>query len=146
MSIITGLIGPSEGVFRWSDLGVWMSIAWSAMLVSLVYGTIFCSFGILWKNGVILAIIFAAWELGMAFVAILTGGDSSVRYMSVIGWGMIVVDAGVAISLAKHLATDRSRIVGVEDMVTKIGEEKSLTNLYLAQSHLLLSLEPLILA
>ncbi|MDC3047892.1 ABC transporter permease [Euryarchaeota archaeon] len=98
MSIITGLIGPSEGVFRWSDLGVWMSIAWSAMLVSLVYGTIFCSFGILWKNGVILAIIFAAWELGMAFVAILTGGDSSVRYMSVIGWGMIVVDAGVAIS------------------------------------------------
>ena len=98
MSIITGLIGPSEGVFRWSDLGVWMSIAWSAMLVSLVYGTIFCSFGILWKNGVILAIIFAAWELGMAFVAILTGGDSSVRYMSVIGWGMIDVDAGVAIS------------------------------------------------
>ena len=66
---------------------VWMSIAWAAMLVSLVYGTIFCGFGIIWKNGVILAIIFAAWELGMAFVTILTGGDSSIRYMSVIGWG-----------------------------------------------------------
>ena len=98
LCLITGFTGPSDGFFRWSDIGVWMSIAWATMLVSLVYGTIFCGFGIIWKNGVILAIIFAAWELGMAFVAILTGGDSSIRYMSVIGWGMIIVDAGVAIS------------------------------------------------
>ena len=98
LCLITGFTGPSDGFFRWSDIGVWMSIAWATMLVSLVYGTIFCGFGIIWKNGVILAIIFAAWELGMAFVTIFTGGDSSIRYMSVIGWGMIIVDAGVAIS------------------------------------------------
>ena len=98
LCLITGFTGPGDGFFRWSDIGVWMSIAWAAMMVSLVYGTIFCGFGIIWKNGVILAIIFAAWELGMAFVAILSGGDSSIRYMSVIGWGMIIVDAGVAIS------------------------------------------------
>ena len=98
LCLITGFTGPSDGFFRWSDIGVWMSIAWATMLVSLVYGTIFCGFGIIWKNGVILAIIFAAWELGMAFVAIFSGGDSSIRYMSVIGWGMIIVDAGVAIS------------------------------------------------
>ena len=98
LCLITGFTGPGEGFFRWSDIGVWMSIAWATMLVSLVYGTIFCGFGIIWKNGVILAIIFAAWELGMAFVAIFTGGDSAIRYMSVIGWGMIIVDAGVAIS------------------------------------------------
>ena len=98
LCLITGFTGPGDGFFRWSDIGVWMSIAWATMLVSLVYGTIFCGFGIIWKNGVILAIIFAAWELGMAFVAIFSGGDSSIRYMSVIGWGMIIVDAGVAIS------------------------------------------------
>ena len=98
LCLITGFTGPGDGFFRWSDIGVWMSIAWATMLVSLVYGTIFCGFGIIWKNGVILAIIFAAWELGMAFVAIFTGGDSAIRYMSVIGWGMIIVDAGVAIS------------------------------------------------
>ena len=98
LCLITGFAGPGDGFFRWSDIGVWMSIAWATMLVSLVYGTIFCGFGIIWKNGVILAIIFAAWELGMAFVAIFTGGDSAIRYMSVIGWGMIIVDAGVAIS------------------------------------------------
>ena len=98
LCLITGFTGPGDSFFRWSDIGVWMSIAWATMLVSLVYGTIFCGFGILWKNGVILAIIFAAWELGMAFVAIFSGGDSSIRYMSVIGWGMIIVDAGVAIS------------------------------------------------
>lgn len=98
LCLITGFTGPGDNFFRWSDIGVWMSIAWATMLVSLVYGTIFCSFGIIWKNGVILALIFAAWELGMAFVTIFTGGDSSIRYMSVIGWGMIIVDAGVTIS------------------------------------------------
>lgn len=97
MCLITGFTGPGDGIFRWSDIGVWMTIAWAAMLVSLVYGTIFCAFGIIWKNGVILAILFAAWELGMAFVAILSGGDSPIRYFSVIGWGMIIVDSGVAI-------------------------------------------------
>ena len=97
LSIITGFTGPGDGFFRWADLGVWMTIAWAAMMVSLVYGTIFCGFGIIWKNGVILAILFAAWELGMTFVAILSGGDSSIRYFSVIGWGMIIVDSGVAV-------------------------------------------------
>ena len=97
LSIITGFFGPSDGYFRWSDIGIWMTIAWSAMLVSLVYGTIFCGFGILWKNGIILALLFAAWELGMAFVSILSGGDTAVRYFSVIGWGLIIVDAGTAV-------------------------------------------------
>ncbi|MDC0557173.1 ABC transporter permease subunit [Candidatus Poseidoniaceae archaeon] len=97
MALITGFTGPGEEIFRWKDIGVWMTIAWAAMLVSLVYGTIFCGFGIIWKNGVILAILFAAWELGMAFVALLGGGDSSIRYFSVIGWGMIIVDSGVAV-------------------------------------------------
>ena len=68
-------------------------------------------FGIVWKNGVILAIIFCAWELGMAFVTILTGGDSSIRYMSVIGWGMIIVDAEL-LSVAGQLAIDRNRSWG----------------------------------
>ncbi len=98
LCLVTGFSGPGDDFFRWSDVGVWMSIAWATMLVSLVYGVIFCSCGIIWKNGVILALIFAAWELGMAFVTIFTGGDSSIRYMSVIGWGMIIVDAGVTIS------------------------------------------------
>ena len=96
LSIITGFTGPGDGIFRWADIGVWMAIAWAAMMVSLVYGTIFCGFGIIWKNGVILAIIFATWELGMVFVTILGGGDSSIRYFSVVGWGLIIVDAGTA--------------------------------------------------
>lgn len=98
LCLVTGFSGPGDDFFRWSDIGVWMSIAWATMLVSLVYGVIFCSCGIIWKNGVILALIFAAWELGMVFVTIFTGGGSSIRYMSVIGWGMIIVDAGVTIS------------------------------------------------
>ncbi len=98
LCLITGFTGPGDGIFRWADIGVWISIAWGAMMVSLVYGTIFCSFGILWKNGVILAIILAVWELGMAFVAILSGGESAIRYFSIIGWGIMIVDVGAAIS------------------------------------------------
>jgi len=97
LCLVTGFIGPGDGIFRWADIGVWMSIAWAAMLVSLVYGTIFCGFGILWKNGVILALLLAVWELGMAFVALLSGGDSPIRFFSIIGWGLMVVDAGTVI-------------------------------------------------
>lgn len=98
LCLITGFVGPGDGIFRWADIGVWMSIAWASMMVSLVYGTIFCGFGILWKNGVVLALIFSVWELGMAFVALLSGGDSPIRFFSVIGWGLMIVDAGTAIS------------------------------------------------
>ena len=42
LCLITGFTGPSDSLFRWQDVPVWMSIAWAAMLVSLVYGTIFC--------------------------------------------------------------------------------------------------------
>ncbi len=68
------------------------------MLVTLVYGAIFSTFGILWKQGVVLAIILAAWELGMAFVSVLAGGDTAIQKFSVIGWGLMIVDAGAAIT------------------------------------------------
>lgn len=98
LCVFTGLMGPSDGFFRWSDIGVWMSIAWATMMVTLVYGMIFCTFGILWKNGVVLSIIFAVWELGMAFVALFSGGDSPIQRFSVIGWGLTIVDSGVAMA------------------------------------------------
>ena len=97
MALVTGFLGPSETVFRLSDLGMWFTICIAAMLVTLVYGAIFSTFGILWKQGVVLAIILAAWELGMAFVSVLAGGDSAIQKFSVIGWGLMVVDAGAAI-------------------------------------------------
>jgi ABC-type transport system involved in multi-copper enzyme maturation permease subunit len=97
LCLITGFAGPGESIFRWSDIGIWMSISLSAMLVSLVYGTIFCGFGILWKNGVILALLLGVWELGMAFVAIASGGDSPIKFFSVIGWGLTLVDSATMI-------------------------------------------------
>ncbi|MAT86763.1 MAG: hypothetical protein CMA25_07395 [Euryarchaeota archaeon] len=98
MALITGFLGPGEGLFRFSDLGVWVSICFAAMLVSMVYGMIFCVFGILWKQGMVLAIILAAWELGMAFVSVLAGGDTYIQWFSVIGWGLMIVDIGAALN------------------------------------------------
>lgn len=91
-------MGPSESFFRLSDLAIWFTICIAAMLVTLVYGAIFSTFGILWKQGVVLAIILAAWELGMAFVSVLAGGDSAIQKFSVIGWGLMIVDAGAAMT------------------------------------------------
>jgi hypothetical protein len=98
MSLLTGFMGPSESFFRLSDLAIWFTICIAAMLVTLVYGAIFSTFGILWKQGVVLAIILAAWELGMAFVSVLAGGDSAIQKFSVIGWGLMIVDAGAAMT------------------------------------------------
>ena len=98
MSLLTGFLGPSESFFRFSDLGIWFTICIAAMLVTLVYGAIFSTFGILWKQGIVLAIILAAWELGMAFVSVLAGGESAILKFSVIGWGLMIVDAGAAMT------------------------------------------------
>ncbi len=128
LCLITGFAGPGDDIFRWKDIGIWMSVAWSAMLVSLVYGTIFCGFGILWKNGVILALLLAVWELGMAFVAILSGGDSPIKFFSVIGWGLTLVDSATMIFWPDNITFVQAGIWGgghVDSSWFNFGDQQS---------------------
>tara|TARA_B100001093_G_scaffold224852_2_gene215450 strand:- start:3976 stop:5310 length:1335 start_codon:yes stop_codon:yes gene_type:complete len=91
-ALITGFLGPSDGFFRFQDLGVWLSIIFATMLATLVYGMLFNALGVLWKYGIILAIPFAAWELGMALLSMGAPETTLLRF-SVIGWALMIIDS-----------------------------------------------------
>jgi len=97
LAIVTGFAGPSEGIFRFSDLGVWLSVWLAALLAIMVYSMLFCMLGVLWKHGMVLALPIAAWELGMILTT-LGAPDAAILRFSVIGWAMNIVDAGAALA------------------------------------------------
>jgi ABC-type transport system involved in multi-copper enzyme maturation permease subunit len=92
VAIISGFAGPGDSFFRFADLGMWMAIIFATMLATLVYGMLFCALGTLWKRGIILALPFAAWELGMAILSFGAPSTSILRF-SVIGWSLNIIDA-----------------------------------------------------
>ena len=91
-AIITGFAGPGDSLFRFSEFGIWLAILFAAMLATLVYGMLFCFLGVMWRYGIILAIPFAAWELGMALLS-MGIPESPILRFSVIGWSLIIVDS-----------------------------------------------------
>jgi ABC-type transport system involved in multi-copper enzyme maturation permease subunit len=97
LAIVTGLAGPSDGFFRFGDLGVWLSVWFAAMLAVMVYGMLFCTLGVMWKHGIVLALPIAAWELGMILTT-LGAPDAAILRFSVIGWAMNIVDAGALLA------------------------------------------------
>ena len=96
VGLISGFAGPSSGFFRFADLGMWMAIISATMLATLVYGMLFCALGTLWKRGIVLALPFAAWELGMAIVSFNAPSASILRF-SVIGWSLNIIDAAALV-------------------------------------------------
>ncbi len=96
VGLISGFAGPGDGLFRFADLGIWMAIIFATMLATLVYGMLFCALGTLWKHGIVLALPFAAWELGMAIVSFNAPAASILRF-SVIGWSLNIIDAAALI-------------------------------------------------
>jgi len=91
-ALISGFVGPSESFFRFADLGVWLAIIFATMMATLVYGMLFNALGVFWKYGIILAIPFAAWELGMALLS-MGVPDATILRFSVVGWALMIVDA-----------------------------------------------------
>jgi hypothetical protein len=91
-ALISGFVGSGDAFFRFADLGVWMAIIFATMMATLVYGMLFNALGVLWKYGIILAIPFAAWELGMALLS-MGAPDAFLLRFSVIGWALMIVDS-----------------------------------------------------
>ena len=74
-----------------------MSVWLASVLAITVYGMLFCTLGVMWKHGMVLALPFAAWELGMILTT-LGAPEASILNFSVIGWAMNIVDAGAALA------------------------------------------------
>ena len=97
LALVSGLMGPGDGLYRFEDLGVWMSVWLASILAVTVYGMLFCTLGVMWKHGMVLALPFAAWELGMILTT-LGAPEAAILRFSVIGWAMNIVDAGAAMA------------------------------------------------
>lgn len=91
-ALVSGFAGSGDSFFRFADLGVWLAIIFATMMATLVYGMLFNALGVLWKYGIILAIPFAAWELGMALLS-MGAPDATLLRFSIIGWALMIVDA-----------------------------------------------------
>jgi ABC-type transport system involved in multi-copper enzyme maturation permease subunit len=102
-ALVSGFVGSGDDFFRFADLGVWLAIVFATMMATLVYGMLFNALGVLWKYGIILAIPFAAWELGMALLS-MGAPDATILRFSVIGWALMIIDS-VAMMVWPNLDT-----------------------------------------
>jgi hypothetical protein len=57
---------------------------------------LFCALGTMWRFGIVLAIPFAAWELGMCIVS-MGAPEAAILRFSVIGWALMIIDAAAII-------------------------------------------------
>lgn len=90
-ALITGFMGPGEGIFRFADLLLWFGIFVAATLLSTAYAAIFMTMGVIHKYGMIGAIVFGVWEFSMAITSVFSP-ETTVTQMSLSRWGMIIVD------------------------------------------------------
>ena len=90
-AIITGLMGPGEGFFRFADLFLWFGIFIATILLSTAYAAIFMTMGVIHKYGMIGAIVFGVWEFSMAITSVFSP-ETTVTQLSLARWGMIIVD------------------------------------------------------
>ncbi|MGB0200291.1 MAG: ABC transporter permease [Candidatus Poseidoniaceae archaeon] len=129
-AIVTGFAGPGDSLFRFSEFGIWLAILFAAMMATLVYGMLFCFLGVMWRYGIILAIPFAAWELGMALLS-MGVPESPILRFSVIGWALIIVDAasmivwpdmtlliysGFSVETTDSLGFEREELIGTDPL------------------------------
>ena len=99
VGIVTGFLGPSETLFRFQDLTVWLIVGIASALVLLAYSTTFAMFGVLSKRfGAYIAIVMGLWEFIMAFFSLLSGGQSRIAWLSVSHWGIEMVNAAALIA------------------------------------------------
>ncbi len=99
VGIVTGFLGPSDTLFRFQDLTVWLIVGIASALVLLAYSTTFAMFGVLSKRfGAYIAILMGLWEFIMAFFSLLSGGQSRIAWLSVSHWGIEMVNAAALIA------------------------------------------------
>ncbi|MBJ23909.1 MAG: hypothetical protein CMB64_04495 [Euryarchaeota archaeon] len=93
INLITGFIAPSETIFRFQDIQMWASILFATCLMVMAYGTIFSTFGIFTKYGLLASIFLGVWEFMMAMLTLIGTGSFFITRMSIVFWGMQIIDS-----------------------------------------------------
>ncbi len=94
-ALVTGIFGPGESIFRFSDLGIWFGILIATFLTVLAYGAVFITFGIVaGRYGILVALLFAVWEFFMMFLAMIgTTREMGIASMSISFWGAEIINS-----------------------------------------------------
>jgi len=91
-ALVVGFAAPGDSFFRIQDLGIWLGIMLASWLMVIVYGAIFMVFGMVHRFGMVAAIVLGVWEFVLAMIT-LADPSLFIARLSVIFWGMIIVDA-----------------------------------------------------
>jgi len=94
-ALVTGIFGPGDSIYRFSDLGIWFGVLIATFLTVLAYGAVFITFGIVaGRYGVLVALLFAVWEFFMMFLAMIgTTRDMGIASMSISFWGSEIINS-----------------------------------------------------
>jgi ABC-type transport system involved in multi-copper enzyme maturation permease subunit len=94
-ALVTGIFGPGDSIYRFSDLGIWFGILIATFLTVLAYGAVFITFGIVaGRYGVLVALLFAVWEFFMMFLAMIgTTREMGIASMSISFWGAEIINS-----------------------------------------------------
>ena len=94
-ALVTGIFGPGDSIYRFSDLGIWFGILIATFLTVLAYAAVFITFGIVaGRYGVLVALLFAVWEFFMMFLAMIgTTRDMGIASMSISFWGSEIINS-----------------------------------------------------
>ena len=93
-ALICIIIGPSDGMLRFDDIGIWVSAMLAGWLICLAYGALFSVFGSVHRFGGVAALFAGLWETMMGFLT-LGFVDIPVTRISLVRWGYDLVDAAV---------------------------------------------------
>jgi len=97
-ALVTGLFGPGDSLFRFSDLGIWFGIMLAVLLAVLVYSVIFVTFGLLGRTvGYIAVFFYATFEFFMLLLGTASSGASvqmkALTSMSVSFWCTEIINS-----------------------------------------------------
>jgi len=97
-AIVSGLLAPSDGFYRWQDLPIWLGVLVASWMVLLAYGSIFCVCGLVSpKYGVFIAIGLGVWEFLMAMVS-LADPTFPLTYLSISHWGIEIINCAALLA------------------------------------------------
>ena len=97
-SLVTGIFGPGDSIFRFSDLGIWFGVLIAALLSVLVYAVIFVTFGLVGgRFGYLAVFIYAVWEFIMLITGTTLGSNSTMgkafTSLSVVSWSSEIINS-----------------------------------------------------
>jgi ABC-type transport system involved in multi-copper enzyme maturation permease subunit len=97
-ALVTGIFGPGDSVFRFSDLGIWFGVLIATFFTVMTYSIVFVTFGLVGPRfGYVAVFLLAVFELFMMLVGT-AGSGSSVRVkaltsMSISFWGTEIINS-----------------------------------------------------